>query len=59
MSVKTIENAEILSFSLVEEPLHPDWKITLKCSATHAGYWHCAMIDHPETPDQHYFVADR
>lgn len=25
------------------------------CTATHKGY-HCAMIYHPENPDQHYFV---
>lgn len=28
-----------------------------QCSATHGGYWRCAMIEHPETPDQHYYVA--
>lgn len=28
------------------------------CSAKHKGF-HCAMIRHPETPDQHYYVSDK
>lgn len=30
---------------------------TIQCTAEHGGYWRCVMIAHPETPDQHYYVA--
>lgn len=27
------------------------------CGHIHLDYWQCVMIEHPETPDQHWYVA--